>query len=113
MKYPIRYLLVAYFSPIRRFAKRTGVWLYISGILQHIFGANLLSCRCFIFVIYYGTEEKWDGAVCLYDMLNIDKELEPYVTNYKLNLFDYHECEDFSVFKTENERDMYMERLNS
>lgn len=53
-------------------------------------------------VIYYGTDEKWDGAVCLYDMLNIDKELEPYITNYKLNLFDYHECEDFSVFKTEN-----------
>ena len=53
-------------------------------------------------VIYYGTDEKWDGAKCLYDMLEIDKELEPFVTNYKLNLFDYHECKDFSVFKTEN-----------
>ena len=54
-------------------------------------------------VIYYGTDEKWDGARCLYDMLEIDKELEPFVTNYKLNLFDYHDCKDFSVFKTENE----------
>ncbi len=53
-------------------------------------------------VIYYGTDEKWDGARCLYDMLEIDKELEPFVTNYKFNLFDYHECKDFSVFKTEN-----------
>ncbi len=53
-------------------------------------------------VIYYGTDEKWDGARCLYDMLEIDKELEPFVTNHKLNLFDYHDCKDFSVFKTEN-----------
>ena len=53
-------------------------------------------------VIYYGTDEKWDGAKCLYDMLEIDKELEPFVNNYKLNLFDYHDCKDFSIFKTEN-----------
>ena len=53
-------------------------------------------------VIYYGTDGKWDGAKYLYDMLEIDKELEPFVTNYKLNLFDYHECQDFSIFKTEN-----------
>ena len=57
-------------------------------------------------VIYYGIEGEWDGAKCLYDMLDIDKELEPFVTNYKLNLFDYHECKDFSVFKTEN-REMF------
>lgn len=35
-------------------------------------------------------------------MLDMDKELEPYITNYKINLFDYHECDDFSIFKTEN-----------
>lgn len=44
----------------------------------------------------------WDGAKCLYDMLTMDKELEPYVSNYKMNLFDYHDYEDFSFFKTEN-----------
>ena len=53
-------------------------------------------------VIYYGTDEKWNGAKCLYDMLEINKELEPFVSNYRLNLFDYHNCEDFSIFKTEN-----------
>ena len=66
--------------------------------------------RCFIFpyvtiimiVIYYGTDKPWDGARCLYDMLQIHKELEPFVTNYKLNLFDYHEYEDFSFLKSEN-----------
>jgi len=34
--------------------------------------------------------------------LNMDKELAPLVMNYKLNLFDYHECRDFSIFATEN-----------
>lgn len=35
-------------------------------------------------------------------MLDIDDELKPYVTNYKMNIFDYHDCDDFSIFKTEN-----------
>lgn len=53
-------------------------------------------------VIYFGTDKEWDGARCLYDMLDISEELKPYVNNYKMNLFDYHECDDFSIFKTEN-----------
>ncbi len=53
-------------------------------------------------VLYLGTGEKWDGAVCLYDLLDMDDKLKPFITNYKLNLFDYHTCEDFSVFQTEN-----------
>ena len=55
-----------------------------------------------LIVIYYGMDKAWDGAKCLYDMLTLDKELEPYVSNYKMNLFDYHDYEDFSFFKTEN-----------
>ena len=35
-------------------------------------------------------------------MLNIDDDLKPYVSNYRFNLFDYHDHKDFSVFKTEN-----------
>lgn len=53
-------------------------------------------------VIYFGTDKEWDGARCLYDMLDISEELKPYVNNYKMNLFDYHNCDDFSIFKTEN-----------
>lgn len=53
-------------------------------------------------VIYFGTDKAWDGARCLYDMLDLDKELEPYITNYRLNIFDYHNYDDFSFFKTEN-----------
>lgn len=53
-------------------------------------------------VIYFGTDKAWDGARTLCDMLDLDEELEPFITNYKLNLFDYHEYDDFSFFKTEN-----------
>jgi len=45
--------------------------------------------------------EKWDGATTLHEMLNLPEELKQYVNNYKLNIFDYHDCEDFSVFKSE------------
>ncbi|MBR5596680.1 MAG: Rpn family recombination-promoting nuclease/putative transposase [Lachnospiraceae bacterium] len=52
-------------------------------------------------VLYLG-KEKWDGAKTLYEMLEIDEKLKPYVNNYKLNLFDYHEHKDFSKFRTDN-----------
>ena len=55
-----------------------------------------------LIVIYYGQDKIWDGAKCLYEMLDMDKKIESYVTNYKMNLFDYHDYEDFSFFKTEN-----------
>lgn len=35
-------------------------------------------------------------------MLDMDEALTPYIMNYKLNLFDYHEYRDFSMFTTEN-----------
>ncbi len=53
-------------------------------------------------VVYYGTDKKWDGATCLYEMLDIDKTLAPYIMNYRLNIFDYHDYTDYSMFKTEN-----------
>ncbi len=45
--------------------------------------------------------EKWDGALTLDEMLNLPNELKKFVNNYKLNVFDYHDYSDFSVFKTE------------
>ena len=53
-------------------------------------------------ILYLGTEQEWDGAKSLYEMLEIGEELKPFVTDHKLNLFDYHEYKDFSIFKTEN-----------
>lgn len=53
-------------------------------------------------VIYVGTEGPWTGKTELYDLMDIDEELKPYVSNYRFNLYDYHDHNDFSVFKTEN-----------
>ena len=53
-------------------------------------------------VLYLGKDKEWDGAKFLYDLLDINDELKPFVTNYKINLYDYHEHTDFSKFVTEN-----------
>lgn len=53
-------------------------------------------------ILYLGTEDKWDGAKTLYELLEIGEDIKPLVSNYKLNIFDYHEYGDFSIFKTEN-----------
>ena len=47
-------------------------------------------------------DKLWDGAKSLYEMLELEDELKPFVNDFKLNLFDYHEWKDFSRFKTAN-----------
>ena len=51
-------------------------------------------------VVYYGTGHGWDGARCLYDLLDIDEEMKEFVTNYKLNLYDCHEHDTFDEYHT-------------
>lgn len=53
-------------------------------------------------VLYMGKNKLWDGAKSLYEMLELDEEIKPFVNDFKLNLFDYHNYKDFSMFKTEN-----------
>ena len=65
-------------------------------------GKEARFCPIILLVIYFGIDKKWDAARCLHDMLDMNKDVEPYISNYKMNLFDFHECNDFSVFKTEN-----------
>ena len=50
--------------------------------------------------VYCGTEHPWDGARCLYDLLDIDDEMKEFVTNYKLNLYDCHEHDTFDEYHT-------------
>lgn len=38
-------------------------------------------------VVYYG-ENPWDGALSLHEMLNITKEVEPFVNDYKMHLIE-------------------------
>ncbi len=35
-------------------------------------------------------------------MLEIEEDIKPFVNDFKLNLFDYHDYENFNMFKTEN-----------
>ena len=35
-------------------------------------------------------------------MLQMDEQVKPFVNDFKLNLFDYHDSTDFSRFQTEN-----------
>ncbi len=51
-------------------------------------------------VVYCGTKHPWDGARCLYDLLEIDDELKDFVTNYRLNLYDCHEHDTFEEYHT-------------
>ena len=41
-------------------------------------------------VLYLGNDTKWDGAESLHEMLDMKEALKPYVSEYKINLFDYH-----------------------
>lgn len=45
-------------------------------------------------VLYMGQDKLWDGARSLYEMLELEDELKPFVNDFKLNLFDYHEWKD-------------------
>lgn len=51
-------------------------------------------------VVYFGAE-KWDGARCLHEMLEINDDLKPFVNNHRINLFDYHDYDNFDMFKTQ------------
>lgn len=54
-----------------------------------------------ITVVVYLGEKPWDGPRELYDILDMDKNLEMAVNNFKLNLFDYHDYDDISMFNGE------------
>ncbi len=53
-------------------------------------------------ILYLGTERPWDGARSLHEILEIDKELKPFVNDYHIHVYDFHEHNDFSIFQTEN-----------
>jgi len=54
-----------------------------------------------IIIVINCSLEKWDGATTLHEMLELPNELKQYVNNYKLNIFDCHDCDDFTIFATE------------
>lgn len=54
-------------------------------------------------VVYFG-EEPWQGPRTLYKLLDFggeNEKLRPYINDYKLNLFDYHDYDSFEQFHSE------------
>ena len=47
-------------------------------------------------VLYVGKSKLWDGAKSLHEMLELDEEIKPFVNDFKLNLFDYH---DYCIYR--------------
>ena len=55
-------------------------------------------------VVYYGKGKSWDGATELYELLDVEgneEKILPFISNYRLNLFDYHDYEEFGQFHSE------------
>ena len=62
-------------------------------------------CPVITIIFYYG-EDKWDGAVQLYELFGVKDEalvhmLENYVSNYKMNLVEVNRVEDVMKYKSD------------
>ena len=68
--------------------------------LSHMFKFQKLNPV--ITLVLYTGEEIWDGGKELYDMMMVPEELKPFVMNYKINFYDYRECNHYEIFKTDN-----------
>lgn len=90
----------------RRYSKEYGKWFgrlfrlrnakeFLSGMTKEDMFIPV------ILIVINCSLEKWDGAKTLHEMLKLPDELKRYVNNYRLNIFDYNDYEDFSVFETE------------
>lgn len=55
-------------------------------------------------VVYYGKEKPWDGAGTLHELLDVcgnEEKILPFISDYRLNIFDYHAYDDFEQFHSE------------
>ena len=54
-------------------------------------------------VLYLGYEKRWNYPKRLFDVLDIDKDIRPYVNDFKINLFEiaYLEREKVDLFKSD------------
>ena len=54
-------------------------------------------------VLYFGHDKPWNGPLSLKERLNIPKEFEPYINDYKINLFQiaYLTHEQVELFRSD------------
>jgi len=69
------------------------------------FRKNEKLCPVITIIFYYG-EEKWDGAVQLYELFGVEDEklvhiLQRYVPNYRMNLIEVNSMEDVRKYKSD------------
>ena len=62
-------------------------------------------CPVITIIFYYG-EEKWDGAIQLYELFGVEDEalvhiLQKYVSNYRMNLIEVNRIEDVTKYKSD------------
>lgn len=54
-----------------------------------------------LLTVYYNPRKAWDGARTLHELVLMGedtKQMNTFINNYKINLFDFHEYDDFSNF---------------
>ena len=85
------------FTACRKKGRKPDHHEYLSGMMKEQVFHPVITL-----VLYLGEEKPWDGKTQLHHLLLIPEELKPWVSNYKINLYDYHDHDDFSLFKTEN-----------
>lgn len=54
-----------------------------------------------LLTVYYNPQKAWDGARTLHELLSMDdaaKQMSTFINDYKINLFDFHEYDDFGNF---------------
>lgn len=51
-----------------------------------------------LLTVYYNPQKAWNGARTLHELVSMDEQMRAFINNYKINLFDFHEYDDFSNF---------------
>lgn len=68
-------------------------------------------------VLYFGHEKPWSGPLSLKERLNVPKEFEPYVNEYKINLFQIayltHEQETLQLLSIMTNDNRFEEAYNT
>lgn len=54
-------------------------------------------------VLYFGYDERWNQPKSLFELLDIDEKIKPYVNDFKMNLFEiaYLERETIDKFRSD------------
>ena len=88
---PMRVMGYDYGTYKKQYDDNAAKYKNVKGMSEDEYISRMLKTDKFIpvitIVVYYG-EKPWDGAVSLHGMLNIPKEMKPFVNDYKIHLVE-------------------------